>query len=465
MGITSSTDNNSCSAAQQQENTRLSSKMRSLVSVLYCVFLLLLSIVDSFTFVRPSSSSSRTLSRHAAIAVSVDELEKNLTSAERTITAVVRGASPSVAFVTTILPQEQRRQRRGLLSPPRRNEGKNGLPPGQSLGSGSGFVVDSDGYIVTNYHVIERAYTLQDARVQAEKLVDQFVGNVTQKSQVLGDLLNATRAYAPAAPMMMSEPTVYCRISGDGDYQKCRIVNVKPDLDVAVLKIVNTTEVWDTVAFGSSSELIVGQSLVAIGNPFGLDQTVTTGVVSALNREIQTTTSRVRNCIQTDAAINPGNSGGPLLNLDSQVIGVNTAIITTSGSNAGIGFAIPSDEVQPVVKDMIRTDRIQQGMRPNVGYLGVGISKAQLPQKGVWVVEVDSDSPAAKAGIRPLAIQESGVVDYGDSIVAVSGNFVQNFDDFQAEMETRVRGEEISLTLEDVSRIRRVVYVKLADKQ
>ena len=419
-----------------------------------------------------SSFSSSSISASASIAVSVDELETNLTSGEKSITAVVRGASPSVAFVTSVLPINpvvRGRQRQGQQG--RRGPDGKSLPPGQSLGSGSGFVVDPDGYIVTNYHVIERAYRLQTSRKQSEELIDMFVGNVTDQCQVLGGVLNSTLSSARTTnnnstglgPSMI-DPVVYCRISSDTAYQKCRIVDVKADLDVAVLKIVNSTESWPAVGFGSSGSLLVGQTLVAIGNPFGLDQTVTTGVVSALGREIQTETSKVRNCIQTDAAINPGNSGGPLLNLDANVIGVNTAIVTTSGSNAGIGFAIPADEVQPVVTDMIRTDRVKRGVRPNRGFLGVAVAKMALPKKGLWVVRVADDSPAAAAGIKPLRIEETGVVTLGDSIVAVSGNFVNDFDAFQAEMETRVRGEEISVTVEDAEGERRVVYVKLNDK-
>merc|ERR1712194_121774 len=129
------------------------------------------------------------------------------------------------------------------------------------------------------------------------------------------------------------------------------------------------------ISFGSSSDLLVSQSVVAIGNPFGLQSTVTAGVVSAVNREFRAGTAKtpantpIRNVIQTDASINPGNSGGPLLNLKNEVVGINTAIITTSGSSAGIGFAVPSDQIRPVVERILQKDRIESGQRPNQGWL------------------------------------------------------------------------------------------------
>jgi S1-C subfamily serine protease len=324
-------------------------------------------------------------------------------------------------------------------------------------------LVESDGYVVTNYHVIERAYQIQSMQRQIQDQIEAFVQNVTcdQNGRLMANLLLRTTSMQPPPPK------VYCRINSASEYEACRIVQVQPDLDVAVLKIENsTTSSWPTAAFGASSDLLVGQSLVAIGNPFGLDQTVTSGVVSALNREISTSTSQtIRNCIQTDAAINPGNSGGPLLNLAGEVVGVNTAIVTTSGSNAGIGFAIPSDKVKPVVRDMIRTDRAKRGVRPKAGYLGIGIVKATLNKPGNWILTVEPDSPAAEAGLKALQVLPTGQILYGDAVVAVAGNFVANYDDLTKEIENRVEGEELSLTLEDgVTGERRVAYIKLGSR-
>jgi S1-C subfamily serine protease len=325
-------------------------------------------------------------------------------------------------------------------------------------------MVESDGYVVTNYHVIQRAYELQKMQTQSQVRMEEFVGNITCGQEFVSSLLNNTNDMQPAAPK------VFCRINSASQYQPCRIVDVQPDLDVAVLKMIDnsTTETttWETVDFGSSGDLLVGQSLVAIGNPFGLDQTVTSGVVSALNREISTSISgTIRNCIQTDASINPGNSGGPLLNFDGQVIGVNTAIVTTSGSSAGIGFAIPSDKVKPVVNDIVRSDRISNGSRPDVGYLGAAILKSPLSKPGNWILKVDPQSPADQAGLKPLQLLD-GRVFYGDAIVAVAGNFVESYEDLLAQLDTRVQGEELALTIEDgATGEKRVVYVKLGKKQ
>jgi S1-C subfamily serine protease len=194
------------------------------------------------------------------------------------------------------------------------------LPRGQSLGSGSGFIVDSQGYIVTNFHVIERAYQLQSTAETLNKMTSAFVQNLTEITGFSFNAINATVRQLSAPYQDMPLPEVYVRVNGDDTrYQKCRIVDVKSDLDVAVLKIVNPMEddvLLSPVEFGSSSDLLVGQSLVAIGNPFGLDNSVTTGVVSALNRDLQSVGGQsrmsnakpLRNCIQTDASINPGTS-------------------------------------------------------------------------------------------------------------------------------------------------------------
>jgi S1-C subfamily serine protease len=249
-------------------------------------------------------------------------------------------------------------------------------------------------------------------------------------------------------------------------------VDVEPDLDLAVLKIEDEEDAdYDTVSFGSSSELIVGQTVVAIGNPFGLDKTVTTGVVSAVNREFRAGTARtpanrpIRNCIQTDAAINPGNSGGPLLNLRGQVIGINTAIITTSGSSAGIGFAVPADQLNLVVDRIIREDRILNGKRPDRGWLGISVvsqkgSNSKLFDKN-WVTNVDPGSPAAEAGIRPIRIIDGARLEFGDAIVNVGGNDISSYESLQAQLVERVKGEQVALTLENEQGDKRVAYVRL----
>jgi S1-C subfamily serine protease len=351
-------------------------------------------------------------------------------------------------------------------------------------------VIDAAGYLCTNYHVIEAAYNLQQAeRIQQQQTAELF----SNLSSLSGARFDVDRCQSARRA---DTAQVYVRIDSQTRYRPCRIVDVVPELDVAVLKIDNeasddrgTTGAFNALVFGSSGSLLVGQQLIAIGNPFGLDNTVTTGVVSALNREIQVGGGRldprrfmirmmpsrmtIRNCIQTDCAINPGNSGGPLLNRQGQVIGMNTAIVTTSGSNAGIGFAVPADLIQPEVQRIVRSD--QQRLRPSV-FLGVqivkcrsasgldktksGVTLAQRP----WVVKVEPNSPAANAGVAGLEVDEStGRVTYGDAIVAIGGNVVRDFAEIQAELDRRRVGEQIQLTLEDKEGNRRVVYLTLSD--
>jgi len=426
---------------------------------------------------KSTSSTSLFSSSSSSFTVSTEELEENLTAAEKSVTSVVRKASPSVAFVTSILPETTRRSRRNI----NKNDSK-GLPRGRPLGTGSGFVIQSDGYVITNYHVIETAYQLQSSRMNAMKSLSSLVGNVTRKfgiDSTSNSLLPKDTTDKFLNRTLLPGPKVYCSIDGASMYRPCRIVDVKPDLDIAVLRIepnnnnnnstISEDEVFNYNNFGASDKLVVGQSLVAIGNPFGLDQTVTSGVVSALNREIKTSDGdTIRNCIQTDAAINPGNSGGPLLNLDGDIIGVNTAILSTSGSNAGIGFAIPSDRVKPVIDDIIRKDRtITYGLRPNAGYLGVGILKLKTNNNPKnWIVQIDPNSPAADAGLEVTKLKGNGVIEYGDAIVAVAGNFVSTYEEFFKEMKDRVVDEEIAFTIENGNNnTQRIVYIKMGYKE
>jgi S1-C subfamily serine protease len=267
------------------------------------IWLSLCVYVQPFSLVLPQHLERHALTKLNSLKVSVDELEKDLTPGERSITSVVRKCGSSVAFVTSVLP---------LTMPQRRHtrpQEESNLPPGQSLGSGSGFVV-SPGYLCTNYHVIERAYSLQKMSRMLNETADQLTSNLT--SYLPPELVNKTVSCL-LRPGSSALPQVFVRINSATNYQRCRVVSVEPDLDLAVLKIEtskNSTE-YDFVEFGSSSDLLVGQTVVAIGNPFGLDKTVTTGVVSALDREFRAGTARtpakmpIRNCIQTDAAINP----------------------------------------------------------------------------------------------------------------------------------------------------------------
>jgi S1-C subfamily serine protease len=275
-----------------------------------------------------------------ALTVSVDELEKDLTPSERSITGVVRQCGPSVAFITSVSPDSgRRRQSRRRQQQKQRqqqdDDSSTDLPRGNSLGSGSGFVV-APGYICTNYHVIERAYTIQKNAEIAEHTFDELAGNLTG-GFISHDILNITKSVIknklPGVFDVESLPAVYVRISSSSRYQKCRIVDVNTDLDLAVLKIISdhddddkssavedvnnnindseytVTASKDYISFGSSSDLLVGQSVVAIGNPFGLQSTVTAGVVSAVNREFRAGSVRtpantpIRNVIQVSSSL------------------------------------------------------------------------------------------------------------------------------------------------------------------
>jgi S1-C subfamily serine protease len=205
---------------------------------------------------------------------------------------------------------------------------------------------------------------------------------------------------------------------------------------------------------GTSNDLQVGQSVFAIGNPFGLDQTLTTGVISALGREINSRTGRpIKNVIQTDAAINPGNSGGPLLDSERRLIGVTTAIFSPSGAYAGIGFAIPVDVVGWVVPELIAHGKI---IRP-----GLAVSFApdgwtqRIGLEGVLVLSVEPNSSASAAGLRPTRRDRLGNVYLGDIITAVDETPIRSMNDLLTAFEQRQVGDQVSLTvLRDRERVK-----------
>jgi S1-C subfamily serine protease len=264
-------------------------------------------------------------------------------------------------------------------------------------GTGSGFVWDQDGHVVTNYHVIQGA-----------------------------DAARVTLA--------------------DQSSWSARLVGAYPDKNLAVLVIDTPREQLHPIPVGTSHDLQVGQKAFAIGNPFGLDHTLTTGVVSAVGREIESVTHRtIKDAIQTDAAINPGNSGGPLLDSAGRLIGVNTAIYSPSGAYAGIGFAIPVDEVNRVVPKLIREGKVN---RP---WLGVQPAPDQLARrlglKGVLVFDVEPGGPAAEAGLRPTRRDESNHIQLGDVIVAVDDQPVRSANDLFDVLEQHHVGDTVQVTV------------------
>lgn len=261
-------------------------------------------------------------------------------------------------------------------------------------GTGSGFIWDDAGHVVTNFHVI---YQAQDVQVT---LFDQSV-------------------------------------------LKAEVVGRAPDKDLAVLRIKAPKEKLRPILIGTSADLKVGQSVYAIGNPFGLDQTLTTGIISALGREIESLTRRpIQGVIQTDAAINPGNSGGPLLDSAGRLIGVNTAIYSPSGAYAGVGFAVPIDTVNRIVPQLIAYGKVRQ---PGLGIQIVDDSVARQVgiEEGVLVLEVDSRGAAARAGMMPTRYDSRGNVVLGDIIVTIEGQRIKNSDDLYRVLERYGVGDEV----------------------
>ena len=307
-------------------------------------------------------------------------LPSGLTDGERRDIEVFRNASGSVAYITSVA------LRRDFFSMDVMQ-----IPQG----SGSGFVWDRDGHVVTNFHVIAEG---QAVRVT---LADQS--------------------------------------EWDG-----RVIGVAPDKDLAVLRVDAGPEHLLPLPIGASGDLVVGQKVLAIGNPFGLDHSLTIGVVSALGRELSSPSGRmIRDVIQTDAAINPGNSGGPLLDSSGRLIGINTAIYSPSGASAGIGFAVPVDTVKRLVPQLIaRGKPIQAG----IGIVPLSDRWTQrLGLAGVAIRSVSAGSPAARAGLQGLRTTGSGRVVVSDRIVAVDGRAVSSVDDLLHAFEAKGPGEKVTL--------------------
>lgn len=263
-------------------------------------------------------------------------------------------------------------------------------------GAGSGFVWDARGYIVTNFHVIQNA---QAARVTLS----------------------------------------------DHSTLQASLVGVEPDKDIAVLKVEPSSKLTP-IPIGTSKDLRVGQRVYAIGNPFGFDHTLTTGVISGLGREIKSVTDRpIQGVIQTDAAINPGNSGGPLLDSAGRLIGMNTAIISPSGAYSGIGFAVPVDTINRIVPQLIKTGRVK---KPGLGIRVLESEIARLEgEVGAIIANVIPGSPADKAGLEPIHRTEDGAVEIGDIITAIDGQPVEDGNDLLRALDEKSPGDAVSLTI------------------
>ena len=329
----------------------------------------------------------------------------DLSAAEKTTVDLFARASPSVVHVFA----QAAAQGRALMEPD--DEFGQGPGGGEQQGSGTqtgtGFVWDAAGHVVTNNHVVEAA----------------------------------TKGGGSISVRLAS-----------GEVVSARVVGTAPSYDLAVLQLGRVAKMPPPLAVGTSADLKVGQSAFAIGNPFGLDHTLTTGVISALQRRLPTQEGReLSGVIQTDAAINPGNSGGPLLDSAGRLIGVNTAIFSPSGASAGIGFAVPVDVVNRVVPDLIKNGRVRN---PGIGIIaGQEATAARLGIDGVVVLRVLPGSPAALAGLRGV---DPRTGDIGDVIVGANGRPVHRLSDLTAVVEEAGLDRPVTLLVERDGRVRTV---------
>ena len=273
-------------------------------------------------------------------------------------------------------------------------------------GSGSGFVWNKQGHIVTNFHVIYGA--------------------------------NAIKV-----------------ILADRSEHQAKLVGADPDHDLAVLQIQVPETSVEPLAVGTSQDLRVGQKVLAIGNPFGLDHTLTTGVVSALGRTIKSLSNRtIEGVVQTDAAINPGNSGGPLLDSAGRLIGVNTQIVSPSGAYAGIGFAVPVDMVNRIVPELIKHGKL---IRPGLGVSLVPDAMARRwGIKGLVIGKVSSGGAAERAGLKGARETPSGRIELGDVVVAVAGKPVTTIDELMAVLEQHKVGDQVTVEIVRANRREKV---------
>ncbi|HSY29196.1 MAG TPA: trypsin-like peptidase domain-containing protein, partial [Burkholderiaceae bacterium] len=315
-----------------------------------------------------------------------------LTGNESNVVALFENTAPSVAYIYI-----ERQQRINFFT------------IGTAKGAGSGFVWDTAGHVVTNYHVVENASSVQ---VQLDS----------------------------------------------GKPIAARVVGIAPEYDLAVVQLKDVPKDLRPIPLGSSHDLKIGQSVYAIGNPFGLSRTLTTGIVSALDRSLPTSDyAEIDGVIQTDAAINPGNSGGPLLDSAGRLIGVNSAIRSESGNSAGVGFAIPSDMVNRVVPRLIATGRAP---RPGIGIVPADpLQVARAGISGVVIQGISHGSPAEQAGFKVLD-RRTGEV--GDVIVGVDGRRIDTLATFVAELDHVGIGNIAELTVNRDGSERRV-RIKVVD--
>lgn len=316
-----------------------------------------------------------------------------LTTSEQQLIDIFEDSAPSVAFISTYIERMNFRSLNVLEVP---------------QGTGSGIVWDKEGHIVTNFHVIRDS------------------GNARVTLLAPGSNGKESKTFSAS------------------------VTGIDPDKDVAVLQIdtagdPSIKKMLQPIKRGTSRDLKVGQLALAIGNPFGLDHTLTTGIISGLGREMRSPNNRpITNVIQTDASINPGNSGGPLLDSQGRLIGMNTAIYSPSGASAGIGFATPVDTLQAEVDTLIRDGRIT---RPAIGisYLESAQARQLGIEKGILILEIPDKSPAQEAGLRGTYRSSDGRLQLGDIIIAIDDQPVSNEADLFKAMERHQVGEGVTI--------------------
>jgi S1-C subfamily serine protease len=264
-------------------------------------------------------------------------------------------------------------------------------------GAGSGFVWDQEGHIVTNFHVVQG-------------------GN-----KFLVSFHNDKKQY------------------------EAKLVGTEPKKDIAVLKLTEKPKKLTNITAGNSKSLQVGQMAFAIGNPFGLDHSLTTGIISALGRKIDGIGGvKIHDMIQTDASINQGNSGGPLLNSNGELIGMNTMIFSTSGSSAGLGFAVPANAINSIVPQIVKHGKV---VRPGlgIGVLEESIRERYIGDKGAAISFIDEDGPAGKAGLKGMTRDRQGRIFFGDVITQIDGKDVNSLDDLYHLLENYKIGDTINV--------------------
>ncbi len=353
-----------------------SSKQRLVKWIRFIIILLLIWVVADFLGISPLRLRPHVEMRPVSPPIG------DLGMEERATMEVFEKVSPSVVYITN------KRLQRDFFSLTVTE-----IPQG----TGSGFLWDNHGHIVTNFHVIYKAHEIE-VRLQ------------------------------------------------NGNSYDADIVGADPDHDLAVLRINALNLNIPPVMIGNSKDLRVGQKVLAIGNPFGLDSTLTTGIISALGRSIQSMTNRyIHDVIQTDAAINPGNSGGPLLDSFGRLIGVNTAIISPSGSYAGVGFAVPVDTVNRIATKLINLGKVE---RPG---LGISLVPDHIMSRwgieGVAILQVHKGSSAESAGLREIRRLLDGRIELGDVIIECDGSQVKKSSDLIRILDKHEVGDKVELII------------------